>query len=283
MQTAERLAPYYKAALQEAADRRLTESLASLEGRIAAQADEVRSFSGAVVARAGVSVIAEHKRRSPSEGEIRPGSNIAWTVDQYRRGGAAAVSVLTQGEHFGGSVEDLSVARVAMDLPILRKDFISDEYQLYQAKAYGADAVLLITGGLDDRQLRNLQVEASGIGLDCLVEVHDEPELHRALETTPNLLGINNRDLTTLRVDRETTQRLAGLVPRGKGTFIVAESGYSVEEPEHLVELEQLGVEAVLMGTALMRSDNPAKALANWLCAPQIWKNHCILSTCREF
>jgi indole-3-glycerol phosphate synthase len=171
--------------------------------------------------------------------------------------------VLTQREHFGGSIEDLSVARVAVDLPILRKDFIDDEYQLYQAKAYGADAVLLIAGGLDDRQLRNLQNEASDIGLDCLVEAHDEQELHRALETAPKLLGINNRDLTTLKVDRGTTQRLAGLVPRGAGTFVVAESGY--EKPEHLIGLEQLGIEAVLIGTALMHSDDPAGALADWL------------------
>lgn len=270
MQTAERLAPYYQAARQEADSYQRIEPLASLEARIAAREDQGHSFIGAILAEADVSVIAEYKRRSPSEGEIRPDSSIAWTVDQYRQGGAAAVSVLTQEKHFGGSVEDLSVARVAMDLPILRKDFIEDEYQLYQAKAYGADAVLLITGGLDDRQLRNLQGEAADIGLDCLVEVHDEQELHRAFETTPNLLGINNRDLTTLQVDLETTQRLIGLIPRGKGTFVVAESGYSVKDPDHLRELENLGVEAVLMGTALMRSDNPAKALANWLSVPQI-------------
>jgi indole-3-glycerol phosphate synthase len=155
-----------------------------------------------------------------------------------------------------------------VDLPILRKDFIDDEYQLYQAKAYGADAVLLIAGGLDDRQLRNLQREASDIGLDCLVEVHDEPELHRALETAPKLLGINNRDLTTLEVDRETTRRLSDLVP--EGIPIVAESGYDVKQPGHIIELEKLGVQAVLMGTALMRSDDPAKDLAEWLAAPKL-------------
>ena len=272
MQRSERLAPYYQAARQEADSYQRIEPLSSLEARIDTRTDEVRSFGGAVVAKAGISVIAEHKRRSPSEGDIRPGSSIAWTVDQYRRGGAVAISVLTQGTHFGGSIEDLSVARVAVDLPILRKDFISTEYQLYQAKAYGADAALLIAGGLNDRQLKNLQDEAADIGLDCLVEVHDEQELHRALEVTshPRLLGINNRDLTTLQVDLETTHRLAALVPRRSGTFIVAESGYSVDEPGHLSELQDLGVEAVLMGTSLMRDDDPARALADWLSSPSL-------------
>lgn len=268
MQRSEQLAPYYQATRREASDRQKTEPLAVLEARIAARPDESRSLLKAVLADAGVSVIAEHKRRSPSEGEIRIVSNIARTVEQYRLGGAKAVSVLTQGADFGGSLEDLSAARAALELPILRKDFIDDEYQLYQAKAYGADAVLLIAAGLEDSQLQNLHREASDIGLECLVEVHNEQELHRALETNPKLLGINNRDLSTLQIDRETTRRLVDLVP--EDIPVVAESGYDVNEPEHIIELKKFSVQAVLIGTALMRSDDPAKALADWLPNPTL-------------
>jgi indole-3-glycerol phosphate synthase len=221
------------------------------------------SFMGALVSNPDVAVIAEHKRRSPSEGDIRPDSTVEWTVGQYAQGGATAVSILTQGQHFGGRINDLDRAREASTMPILRKDFIDDEYQLYEAKSYGADAALLIVGGLSDRRLRQLQKEAELIEIECLVEVHDEEELQRALRTDAQLVGVNNRNLRTLSVDLQTSRDLISMIPEDIAT--VAESGYSVRNPDHIRELRELGVHAVLMGTALMREDDPAQALSTWL------------------
>ncbi len=163
-------------------------------------------------------------------------------------------------------MEDLTVAAEASSLPILRKDFISDEYQLYQARAYGAAAALLIVGGLEQNRLRSLQEEASDIGLECLVEVHDGEELDRAMDLYPAILGINNRNLVTMAVDLGTTRELIEQVP--KGIPVVAESGYSVRDPQHIAELRELSVNGVLIGTALMREKEPAEALAAWLLRP---------------
>src|SRR6478735_9343384 len=169
--------------------------------------DGARPFSEALV-RPGLSVIAEFKRRSPSAGEISASAVVADQVGAYERGGAAALSVLTDERHFGGSLEDLRAARAACDLPILRKDFIVDPYQLYEAAVHGADAVLLIVRALDDRELRAMYEEARGLDLDCLVEVHDAEELQRALELDAEVIGINNRDLDTGGVDVSTTYEL---------------------------------------------------------------------------
>jgi indole-3-glycerol phosphate synthase len=224
---------------------------ADLESRLSARGED-RPFSEALT-RPGLSLIAEFKRRSPSAGEIAAGAGVAERVGAYERGGAAAVSVLTDEPHFGGSLEDLREARAACGIPIIRKDFIVDPYQLYEAAVYGADAVLLIVRALDDGQLRALHEEAREIDLDCRVEVHDAEELERALEAGAEVIGINNRDLDEQRVDIATTFELLPDVPAGK--TVVAESGISGRS--ELEELDRVGVDAVLIGSALMSAADP--------------------------
>src|SRR4051794_15097353 len=224
---------------------------ADLESRLSARGED-RPFREALV-RPGLSLIAEFKRRSPSAGEISATATVDGQVGAYERGGAAALSVLTDERHFGGSLEDLRAARASCDLPILRKDFIVDPYQLYEAATNGADAVLLIVRALDDAELRSLYGEARGLDLDCLVEVHDEAELERALEADADVIGINNRNLDEGSVDVATTYELMPDVPAGK--TVVAESGISGRS--ELEELERVGVDAVLIGGALMAAEDP--------------------------
>ncbi len=225
--------------------------LEALRARLVTR-DGSRPFNEALV-RPGLSLIAEFKRRSPSAGELKAGARVADTVRAYERGGAAAVSILTEERHFGGSVDDLRAAREASDLPILRKDFIVDGYQLYEAAASGADAVLLIVAGLDDQRLEALYVEARELDLDCLLEVHDEADLERALVIGADVIGINNRSLDDFSVDVETTVELLTDVPAGK--TVVSESGYA--RRDQLDELERIGVDAVLVGETLMRAADP--------------------------
>jgi indole-3-glycerol phosphate synthase len=228
---------------------------ADLESRLSARGED-RPFSEALV-RPGLSLIAEFKRRSPSVGDIYSDAEVTEQVQAYERGGAAALSVLTDEHHFGGSLQDLREAMAACDLPILRKDFIVDSYQLYEAAVNGADAVLLIVRALDDRKLAELYEQARGLDLDCLVEVHDGGELQRALELDVDVIGINNRDLDAGTVDVSTTYELITDVPAGK--TVVAESGISSRE--ELEELDRVGVDAVLIGGALMSAPDPeAKA-----------------------
>ncbi len=222
-----------------------------LEARLSARGED-RPFQEALV-RPGLSLIAEFKRRSPSVGDIAPDADIAGQVSAYERGGAAALSVLTDARHFGGSLEDLRAARAAATLPIIRKDFIVDPYQLYEAAVNGADAVLLIVRALSDRELAALYAEARALDLDCLVEVHDGDELERALEVDATVIGINNRDLDEQRVDIQTTYELMPDVPAGK--TVVAESG--ITGREELMELDRVGVDAVLIGGALMLAADP--------------------------
>jgi len=224
---------------------------ADLESRLSARGED-RPFSEALV-RPGLSLIAEFKRRSPSAGEISAAAGVAAQVGAYERGGAAALSVLTDKRHFGGSLEDLRAARGACDLPILRKDFIVDPYQLLEAAVNGADAVLLIVRALGDRELAALYGEARGLDLDCLVEVHDGEELERALALDADAIGINNRDLDEGTVDVSRTYELMPDVPAGK--TVVAESGISTRA--ELEELERVGVDAVLIGGALMSAADP--------------------------
>ena len=234
---------------------------ADLESNLSARGED-RPFSEALV-RPRLSLIAEFKRRSPSAGEISGTAVVPDQVGAYERGGAAALSVLTDERHFGGSLEDLRAARAACDLPILRKDFIVDPYQLYEAAINGADAVLLIVRALDDSELRSLYGEARGLDLDCLVEVHDERELERALDVDAEVIGINNRNLDEGTVDVATTYELMPDVPAGK--TVVAESGIS--ERAQLEELERIGVDAVLIGGALMDAPDPeskARELAGY-------------------
>jgi len=224
---------------------------AQLESQLSARGED-RPF-GEALTRPGLSVIAEFKRRSPSAGDIAPGADVGAQVAAYERGGAAALSVLTDAPHFGGSLDDLRAARGAATLPIIRKDFIVDPYQLYEAAVHGADAVLLIVRALSDRELAALYEEARALDLDCVVEVHDAEELERALEVDAEVVGINNRDLDEQRVDIQTTFELMPDVPAGK--TVVAESGISGRQ--ELMELDRVGVDAVLIGGALMLADDP--------------------------
>ncbi len=245
------------AAAREGVDTRRREvPQADLESQLHSRGDD-RPFNEALV-RPGLSLIAEFKRRSPSEGQIAAETaTVADQVAAYERGGAAALSVLTDERHFSGSLEDLRAARASCDLPILRKDFIVDPYQLYEAAVHGADAILLIVRALDDEQLLGLYDVARGLDLDVLVEVHDERELDRALEAEVEVIGINNRNLDEGTVDVSTTYELMPDVPAGK--TVVAESGIS--ERVELEELDRVGVDAVLIGGALMSSADPeAKA-----------------------
>jgi indole-3-glycerol phosphate synthase len=219
-----------------------------------------RAFIEALAAP-GISLIAEHKRRSPSAGAIREDLQLADVVGAYVAGGASALSVLTEESHFGGSLDDLREARSLTELPIIRKDFVVDSYQLLEAADAGADAVLLIVAALDRSQLAELAGSARALGLDVLVEVHDESELEIAVESGAELIGINNRNLRTFEVDLQTTFDLLAEIPAG--TVVVAESGISTHE--QVASLDQVGVDAILVGEALMRSDDLAQAVQRLL------------------
>jgi indole-3-glycerol phosphate synthase len=240
-------------AARAGAERRRAEvPLEELEGRLGDRPEQ-RPF-GEALTRPGLSLIAEFKRRSPSAGEIREGSEPADVARAYEQGGAAAISVLTDAPHFGGSLDDLRAVRDACALPVLQKDFIVDPYQLLEAATSGADAVLLIVAALRREELSRLYDEARRLDLDVVVEVHDEKELETALTVDAEVLGINNRNLEDFTVDVNTTYELITDVPAGK--TVVSESGIS--DRALLVELERVGVDAVLIGEALMRADDPA-------------------------
>jgi indole-3-glycerol phosphate synthase len=202
-------------------------------------------------------IIAEVKRASPSKGDILPGLDPAAVARDYQAGGAAAVSVLTD-RHFKGSLADLSAVRAAVDLPILRKDFVFDPYQLYEARAAGADCVLLIAAMLRQDQLRALTTLARELALAALVEVHNQEELARAEELGSPLIGINNRDLHTFKTDLATTSEL--LHGYDGAALIVSESG--IEIPEHIRQLYAGGARAFLIGESLLRGGAPRAALA---------------------
>jgi indole-3-glycerol phosphate synthase len=214
------------------------------------------SFRDAL-ARPGLSIIAEHKRSSPSAGAIRPGSNVAEIARAYEEGGAAAMSVLTEEHSFGGSLDDLREAAAACSLPLLRKDFIVDPYQLHEASAAGASAVLLIVAALDPQELGELQDAARGLSLDVLVEVHDAAELEVAAAAAAELIGVNNRDLRDFSVDPQRTYALLDAMPAG--ALVVAESGISTAD--ELARLSAAGVAGALIGERLMRASEPAAAL----------------------
>lgn len=227
-----------------------------------------RPFNEAL-AQPGLSIIAEYKRRSPSAGPISA-PELAAQVRAYERGGATALSVLTEESHFDGSLADLEQARGATSLPILRKDFVVDPYQLYEAAASGADAVLLIVRALDDETLARLIGVAAELDLDCLVEVHDAAELERVLEHGIEVIGINNRDLDSGEVDVSTTFELLPDVPAGK--TVVTESGIS--DPAQLEELRGIGVDAALIGEHLMRAPEPERELRRLAGADEPTREH---------
>lgn len=203
-------------------------------------------------------IIAEFKRRSPARGLIRDDLSAAEAVSAYERGGACAVSVLTDEEHFGGSLADLAAARATTRLSILRKDFLIDPIQIYEAAAAGADAVLLIAAILDDSQLTQMRAIAEDeLGLDALVEVHSSEELIRAHQAGAKLIGVNNRDLRTFEVSLSTSERLIANAPRD--AVMISESG--LQTRQQLRHLQALGFRAFLIGGTLMQAADPAAAL----------------------
>ncbi len=245
------LTPILERTREAVAQRRAATSAAAME-RAAAErvaTDPPRPFAAALQ-RPGLSVIAEHKRRSPSAGLIRDGLELDAVVGAYERGGAAALSVLTEPASFGGTLADLRRARSASGLPILRKDFIVDGYQVTESLAAGADAILLIVAALQRSELSELHAHARACGLGVLVEVHDASELQVAAGVGAAVIGINNRDLTTLRVDPARTFALLPEMP--PGTVTVSESGWRTRG--ELERLRTAGADAVLIGEALMRS-----------------------------
>jgi len=209
------------------------------------------------LASPGIGVIAEFKRRSPSAGRLHEAPDLRTIVAAYELGGAAAASILTEEPNFGGCLDDLRAARQTSALPLLRKDFIVDRHQLLEARAAGADAVLLIVAALGDDQLASLHEAARELGLDALVEVHDAQELARASALGADLIGVNNRDLRDFSVDVDRTSRLLDSMP--PGAIVVSESGIST--PAQLQQLAGEGVAAALVGESLMRAADPAAAL----------------------
>jgi indole-3-glycerol phosphate synthase len=229
----------------------------ALEGRLAV-APPVRDFFAAVAAPGAIRLIAEFKRKSPSAGELRPDDSIEEIVRGYAAAGAAALSVLTDAVGFGGSLVDLESARVAVSLPVLRKEFVVDRYQVLEARAHGADALLLIAECLDDCLLRSLYREILDLGMTPLVELHDPVHLSRVLDLGATLIGINNRDLRTMKTDLEQVLRLRDRVP--PECVLVAESG--IRSRADVERLEQAGIGAMLVGESLLRSPDPGAAAA---------------------
>ena len=244
---------------EEVAERRERVSLFELKARIAS-APPVRGFADAVEAklRAGLpAVIAEVKKASPSKGVIRPDFDPAAIARSYEAGGAACLSVLTDIDFFQGSDAYLQQARAACSLPVLRKDFVVDAWQLYEARMLGADCVLLIAAALDDVQLAEFAFIADELGMDVLVEVHDLDELERALPIPARLLGINNRNLRTFEVSLQNTLDLKDMVPADR--VLVTESG--ILAPADVALMRGAGVHAFLVGEAFMRQPDPGTAL----------------------
>jgi indole-3-glycerol phosphate synthase len=243
----------------EVAERIARVSLRELQAR-ANDAPPPRDFAGAIEAKivAGLpAVIAEVKKASPSKGVIRASFDPAAIARSYETGGAACLSVLTDVDFFQGADAHLQQARAACDLPVLRKDFIVDPYQVVEARALGADCILLIVAALDDERLVRLSEQALDLGMDVLVEVHDLDELERALQVPAPLLGINNRNLRTFAVSLETTLSLRDAVPRDRR--LVTESG--IATPDDVRRMRDAGVDAFLVGETFMREPDPGAAL----------------------
>jgi len=210
----------------------------------------------------GVHVIAEFKRRSPSKGIIRPHADLVQIVQGYEAGGATAISVLTEEDYFSGSLDDLRIVKATVTLPVLRKDFVFDEYQVYESAAAGADAILLIVAALDDELLLELRSLAEDeLGLDALVEVHTRDEMRRAVACGARLIGVNNRDLRTFEVSLETSLSLAREAPAD--ALLVSESGLRTRAD--LSRLQAAGFSGFLIGETFMRADDPQQALRNVL------------------
>jgi indole-3-glycerol phosphate synthase len=208
-----------------------------------------------------LSVIAEVKRSSPSKGALAKISDPAELALRYQAGGATAVSVLTEGRKFGGSLADLDAVRSAINIPILRKDFMVDDYQIFESRAHGADIVLLIVAALSDLQLSEFYAIAKSLGMQVLVETHTLGEVERALSLDPEIIGVNARDLTTLKIDLGAFDKLARAIPAGK--IKVAESGIS--SVAEVISYRNSGAEAILVGEALVKDGDPAQMIQNFI------------------
>ena len=208
-----------------------------------------------------LSVIAEVKRSSPSKGALAQISDPAELARNYQAGGATAVSVLTEGRKFGGSLADLDAVRSAINIPILRKDFMVDDYQIFESRAHGADIVLLIVAALSDLQLSEFYAISKSLGMQVLVETHTLEEVERALLLDPEIIGVNARDLTTLKIDIDAFDRLAKAIPQGM--VKVAESGIS--SLEDVISYRNSGAEAILVGEALVKDGDPAQMIQNFI------------------
>jgi indole-3-glycerol phosphate synthase len=256
--TTDLLAAILAATRRVVACRREAVPASEMERRAASFEPRGARFVEALANAGTVNVIAECKRRSPSRGVLRAAYDPAAIAAEYEQAGAAAISVLTEPAFFDGSLEHLAAVRERVALPLLRKDFVLDEYQLLEARAAGADAILLIVAALDDGSLRRLAASAASLGLAALVEVHDERELERAVAAGAAIIGVNNRNLKTLDVDTEASMRLAPAIP--EAAVGVAESG--LKTGGDLRRLRAAGYRGFLVGERLMSAARPGEALA---------------------
>ena len=246
--------------------RREHEPAVALQKRAAAASPAGANFEQALGATERVNIIAECKRRSPSKGVLAAEYDPVAIAQHYECGGAAAISVLTEPMFFDGALEHLTAVRRAVSLPLLRKDFVVDDYQLFEARACGADAVLLIVAALEQAALVHLQALAWELGLTALVEVHDEEELARAIDSGARIIGVNNRNLRTLHVDVDASHRLAARIP--SGVIAVSESG--LQSRDELDRLTAAGYRAFLIGERFMTDPNPARAIGDLIGLPVI-------------
>jgi len=246
--------------LDEAKRRTPIEELAR-DAELRASSRAVKSMAATLRSKERVNIIAEIKRRSPSKGIIRGDFNPEWIAERYAASGAAAISVLTEEDFFEGSLEHLRAVRARVELPLLRKDFVFDEYQLHEAVNAGADAILLIVAILEDVLLARLITHAREMGVDAIVEVHSADEMHRAVDAGASIIGVNNRDLTTFNVDLETSIELARLAHRD--AILISESG--INTGDDIWRLRDAGFNAFLVGEHLMRADDPGEALRRLL------------------
>ena len=250
----------------ETARRRAATSPAELDRRIAL-AEKPRDFAFALIegiARVGNGLIAEIKKASPSGGLIRPVFDPPALACAYRAGGASCLSVLTDGPYFQGCAEDLIAVKQAVDLPVLRKDFMLDPWQIRESRAMGADCVLLILAALTDAEAAELEQTAIGLGMDVLAEVHDRAELERALRLKTSLIGVNNRNLRTLQTNLSVTEELAAMLPADR--VLIAESG--IRTTADIVRLQAVGARRFLVGESLMRQEDVAVATRQLLGCP---------------